>query len=89
MSAVADRVRDPRAQAEHEAKLATLAAVFSRLPERRRRRCSHPATGSSLTEASRALRVSGIDVLGAAVIAATERTGGAAPRVAVERAEEV
>ena len=50
MSAVADRARDPRAQAEHEAKLATLAAVFSRLPERRRRRCSHPATGSSLTD---------------------------------------
>ena len=50
MSAAADRARDPRAQAEHEAKLATLAAVFSRLPERRRRRCSHPATGSSLTD---------------------------------------
>ena len=52
MSAPDICTRAPEAQAEHEheAKLAALAAVFSRLPERRRRRCSHPVTGSSLTD---------------------------------------
>ena len=50
MSAPDGCTRAPRAQAEHEAKLAALAAVFSRLPERRRQRCSHPVTGSSLTD---------------------------------------
>lgn len=48
MSAPDGCTRTPRAQAEHEAKLAALAAAFSRLPERRR--CSHPVTGSSLTD---------------------------------------
>lgn len=50
MSAPEGCTRAPRVQAEHEAKLAALAAVFSRLPERRRRRCSHLVTGSSLTD---------------------------------------
>ncbi len=50
MRAPADRARDPDAQARHQATLDALAAAFSRLPERRRRRCSHPVTGSSLTD---------------------------------------
>lgn len=44
-----DRARNPKAQVEHEAKLAALAAVFSRLPECRRLRCSQPVTGDSRT----------------------------------------
>ena len=50
MSASASRARNPDAQARHDAALATLAAAFSRLPELRRRKCSHPVTGSSLTD---------------------------------------
>lgn len=47
MSASADRMWDLAAWDEREAKLAALSAAFSRLPERRRRRCSHPVTGDS------------------------------------------
>ena len=50
MSAPESCTRAPGGQAEHEAKLAALAAVFSRMPEHRRRLCSHPVTGSSLTD---------------------------------------
>ncbi|MGH8969597.1 MAG: phosphoribosyltransferase family protein, partial [Actinomycetes bacterium] len=37
-------------------------------------------TGASLAESARALRASGADVVGAAVVAATARTGGRAGR---------
>ena len=50
MSASDRCTRALEVQVEHEAKLAALAAAFSRLPERRRRRCSHPVTGNSLTD---------------------------------------
>lgn len=50
MSVPADHVRDSAVREEREAKLATLAAAFSRLPERQRRRCSHPVTGDSATD---------------------------------------
>ena len=50
MSAPDVCTRAPRAQAEHEAKLAALAAVFSRMSERRRQRCSHSVTGNGLTD---------------------------------------
>lgn len=50
MNAPADRAWDPAARAEHEEKLRALAAAFSRLPERRRLRCSHRVTGDSATD---------------------------------------